>query len=99
MRAGGVMHRDDTEGVTASLASRVSARELASASHIRASHEDALPLLMTPGWPGSILELLKVIEPLARMAGAFHEVEGLVPTEPHKCPITALGRLARRRDG
>src|SRR5919202_47722 len=31
---------------------------------VRSSHEDALPLIMTHGWPGSILELLKVIEPL-----------------------------------
>ena len=32
--------------------------------HVRSSHEDALPLIITHGWPGSILELLKVIEPL-----------------------------------
>jgi hypothetical protein len=33
-------------------------------AHIRSPHDDALPLLMTHGWPGSIIELLKVIEPL-----------------------------------
>jgi pimeloyl-ACP methyl ester carboxylesterase len=33
--------------------------------HVRSSHEDALPLIITHGWPGSILELLKVIEPLS----------------------------------
>src|SRR5262245_23152497 len=33
-------------------------------AHIRSPHEDALPLLKTHGWPGSIIELLKVIEPL-----------------------------------
>jgi len=32
--------------------------------HIRSRHENALPLIMTHGWPGSILELLKVIGPL-----------------------------------
>ncbi len=32
--------------------------------HVRSRHEDALPLIMTHGWPGSIVELLKVIEPL-----------------------------------
>ena len=32
--------------------------------HVRSPHEDALPLLMTHGWPGSIVEFLKVIGPL-----------------------------------
>jgi pimeloyl-ACP methyl ester carboxylesterase len=32
--------------------------------HIRSRHQDALPLIVTHGWPGSVLELLKVIEPL-----------------------------------
>jgi pimeloyl-ACP methyl ester carboxylesterase len=32
--------------------------------HVRSGHPNALPLLMTHGWPGSIIELLKVIGPL-----------------------------------
>jgi pimeloyl-ACP methyl ester carboxylesterase len=32
--------------------------------HVRSQHADALPLLITHGWPGSILEVLKVIGPL-----------------------------------
>jgi hypothetical protein len=32
--------------------------------HVRSPHPNALPLLMTHGWPGSIFELLKVIGPL-----------------------------------
>ena len=32
--------------------------------HLRSRHEEALPLIITHGWPGSIVELLKVIEPL-----------------------------------
>ena len=32
--------------------------------HVRSKHEDALPLVITHGWPGSIIEQLKVIEPL-----------------------------------
>jgi len=32
--------------------------------HVRSRHKDALPLIVTHGWPGSVLELLKVIEPL-----------------------------------
>ena len=33
-------------------------------AHVRSKHEDALPLLMTHGWPSSIFELLKVVGPL-----------------------------------
>jgi pimeloyl-ACP methyl ester carboxylesterase len=55
-------------------------------AHIRSPHEGALPLLMTHGWPGSIIELLKVIDPLTnptahggRADDAFHLV---LPTMP-----------------
>ena len=33
-------------------------------AHIRSRHEDALPLIMTHGWPGSVIELLKIVAPL-----------------------------------
>jgi pimeloyl-ACP methyl ester carboxylesterase len=32
--------------------------------HVRSKHEDALPLIMTHGWPGSVIELLETIGPL-----------------------------------
>ena len=32
--------------------------------HVRSPHEDALPLIVNHGWPGSIIEQLKLIEPL-----------------------------------
>ena len=32
--------------------------------HVRSQHENALPLIITHGWPGSILEQLKIIDPL-----------------------------------
>jgi len=32
--------------------------------HVRSPHEDALPLIVTHGWPGSIVEQLKIIDPL-----------------------------------
>jgi pimeloyl-ACP methyl ester carboxylesterase len=32
--------------------------------HIRSQHEDALPLIMTHGWPGSVIELLDTVGPL-----------------------------------
>jgi len=49
--------------------------------HVRSPHADALPLVMTHGWPGSIVEFRKVIEPLTNptahggdAADAFHLV-------------------------
>jgi pimeloyl-ACP methyl ester carboxylesterase len=54
--------------------------------HVRSKHEDALPLIVTHGWPGSIIEQLKIIEPLtnptahgASASDAFHLV---VPSLP-----------------
>ena len=32
--------------------------------HVRSEHEDALPLIMTHGWPGSVIELLDTVGPL-----------------------------------
>src|SRR5262249_62200194 len=32
--------------------------------HVRSRHENALPLIMTHGWPGSVVELLEIIGPL-----------------------------------
>jgi pimeloyl-ACP methyl ester carboxylesterase len=49
--------------------------------HVRSKHENALPLIVTHGWPGSIIEQMKLIDPLTnptahggRAADAFHVV-------------------------
>ncbi|MEY2473495.1 MAG: epoxide hydrolase [Actinomycetota bacterium] len=45
--------------------------------HARSPHDNALPLVMTHGWPGSVVEFMKVIEPLTNPddpADAFHVV-------------------------
>ena len=54
--------------------------------HVRSQHEDALPLIVTHGWPGSVIEQLKIIEPLtnptaygADASDAFHLV---IPSMP-----------------
>jgi len=54
--------------------------------HIRSKHEDALPMVVTHGWPGSVIEQLKIIEPLTdpesfggTAADAFHLV---IPSLP-----------------
>jgi pimeloyl-ACP methyl ester carboxylesterase len=54
--------------------------------HVRSQHEDALPLIMTHGWPGSVVELLETIGPLTdptahggKADEAFHLVLPSVP--------------------
>lgn len=54
--------------------------------HVRSKHEDALPMIITHGWPGSIIEQLKIIEPLTdptahggSASDAFHVV---IPSLP-----------------
>src|SRR3954452_14319123 len=32
--------------------------------HVRSKHENALPVIVTHGWPGSIIEQLKIVDPL-----------------------------------
>ena len=36
--------------------------------HVRSAEQDALPVILTHGWPGSVIEMLKVIEPLTNPA-------------------------------
>jgi epoxide hydrolase len=36
-------------------------------SHARSPHADAMPLLITHGWPSSVIEFHKVIEPLTQL--------------------------------
>ena len=54
--------------------------------HVRSPHENALPLIVTHGWPGSVIEQLKIIDPLANptahgaaASDAFHLV---IPSLP-----------------
>jgi pimeloyl-ACP methyl ester carboxylesterase len=54
--------------------------------HVRSRHEDALPLIVTHGWPGSIIEQFKIVGPLtdptahgAAASDAFHLV---IPSLP-----------------
>ena len=74
--------------------------------HVRSRHTDALPLIVTHGWPGSIIEQLKIIEPLtnpeahgASGADAFHLVIPSLPGHGFSAKPTATGwdptRIAR----
>jgi pimeloyl-ACP methyl ester carboxylesterase len=74
--------------------------------HVRSEHEDALPLIVTHGWPGSIIEQLKIIDPLtnpaahgASSADAFHLVIPSLPGHGFSAKPTTTGwdpvRIAR----
>ena len=54
--------------------------------HVRSKHENALPLIITHGWPGSIMEELKVIDPLtnptAHGGSASDAFDVVIPSLP-----------------
>ena len=74
--------------------------------HVRSKHEDALPMIVTHGWPGSIIEQLKIIDPLINptahggtVADAFHLVIPSIPGYGFSAKPTTTGwdpaRIAR----
>jgi len=54
--------------------------------HVRSKHENALPLIVTHGWPGSVIEQLKIIDPLtnptAHGASASDAFDIVIPSMP-----------------
>ncbi len=71
--------------------------------HVRSPHEDALALIMTHGWPGSVIELLESIGPLTdptahggRAEDAFHLVLPSIPGYGFSAEPTELGWFAGR---
>jgi pimeloyl-ACP methyl ester carboxylesterase len=74
--------------------------------HVRSKHENALPLIVTHGWPGSVIEQLKIIDPLtnptahgASAGDAFHLVIPSMPGYGYSARPTTTGwdpaRIAR----
>ena len=66
--------------------------------HVESAHENALPLIMTHGWPGSVVELLETIGPLTdptahggRAEDAFHLVLPSIPGYGFSDEPTELG--------
>ena len=71
--------------------------------HVRSRHENALPLIMTHGWPGSVIELLETVGPLTdptahggTPADAFHLVLPSLPGYGFSGEPTDLGWDASR---
>ena len=74
--------------------------------HLRSEEPHAIPLLITHGWPGSIVELMKVLEPLAhprRHGGnpsdAFHVIAPSIPGYGFSGPTTESGWDVKRIAG
>jgi pimeloyl-ACP methyl ester carboxylesterase len=66
--------------------------------HVRSKHEDALPVIVTHGWPGSVVEQLKIVEPLTDPTShggsaddAFHLVIPSLPGYGFSGKPTATG--------
>lgn len=66
--------------------------------HVRSKHPNALPLIVTHGWPGSIVEQLKIIEPLTdptkfggKASDAFHVVVPAIPGYGYSGKPTTTG--------
>ena len=66
--------------------------------HVRSKHENALPLIVTHGWPGSVVEQLKIIDPLANptahdasASDAFHVVVPSMPGYSYSGKPTTTG--------
>jgi pimeloyl-ACP methyl ester carboxylesterase len=77
--------------------------------HVRSKHENALPLIVTHGWPGSIIEQLKIINPLTnptayggKAEDAFHVIIPSMPGYGFSGKPTSTGwgpeRMARAWD-
>jgi len=71
--------------------------------HVRSKHENAMPLIMTHGWPGSVMEFMKVIGPLTdptahggKAEDAFHVVAPSLPGYGFSGKPTAKGWGAPR---
>jgi len=66
--------------------------------HVRSKHENALPMIVTHGWPGSVIEQLKIVDPLtnptahgASASDAFHLVIPSMPGYGFSGKPTATG--------
>ena len=71
--------------------------------HVNSPHDDALPLIMTHGWPGSVIELLEAVGPLTdptahggRAGDAFHLVLPSIAGYAFSAEPTELGWSAGR---
>jgi pimeloyl-ACP methyl ester carboxylesterase len=85
------------EGGAAAIAAQIDGLDI-HFIHVRSRHENALPMIVTHGWPGSIIEQMKLIEPLTNPTAhggnesdAFHLVIPSLPGHGFSGKPTAPG--------
>ena len=97
--------RSETEGACRSSSPNIDGLDI-HFIHVRSKHENALPIIVTHGWPGSVIEQLKIIDPLtnptahgASASDAFHVVIPSMPGYGYSGKPTTTGwgpdRIAR----
>ena len=68
--------------------------------HVRSAHEDALPLIVNHGWPGSIIEQLKIIGPLTDPTAHGASASGRLPCgDPVDAGLRVLSQADAHRLG
>ena len=68
--------------------------------HVRSPHENALPLIMTHGWPGSVVEMIDSVGPLTDPTAHGGQRRGCVPSGAAlPARVWLLGRAGRGRLG
>jgi pimeloyl-ACP methyl ester carboxylesterase len=67
--------------------------------HVRSNHDNALPVIITHGWPGSVIELLAIIDPLtnpaAHGANASDAFDVVIPSMPGYGYLQGPAQLGR----
>jgi hypothetical protein len=69
--------------------------------HVRSKHENALPLIVTHAWPGSVIEQLKIIDPLTNPTAIVQNISATMNTDfmLHSLAGPRLYTAARRKSG
>ncbi len=68
--------------------------------HVRSKHENALPMIVTHGWPGSIIEQMKIIDPLTNpTAYGASASDAFDPGDPVDPGLRVLGQADIKRLG
>jgi hypothetical protein len=67
--------------------------------HVRSQHQGALPVIVTHGWPGSIIEQLKIVEPRPILPPSAARRRRRSTSSSRRCPVTGSPGSRRRRGG
>ena len=68
--------------------------------HVRSKHEDALPVVVCHGWPGSVIEQMKIVDLLTDPTAHGGERIGRLPRgDPQHAGLRVLGQADRDRAG